>query len=312
MIIRLGYACISETLDKTTSSTYTYSDYVKTQDMNKLVNVITSNLNNLKEVINFNIKNNIHFYRMSSKLIPLATKKEVDFEYIENYKNLYKEIGDLVYKNNMRIDFHPDQFCVLNSTKKEVVENSIEILKYHYKLLEALKIKDKVMVLHIGSNVFGKKKSLERFIKNFRGLPKHLQKCIVVENDDKIFNIKDCIYLHKVLDIPIVLDYHHYLCNHEEEKVEDYLEEIFSSWKNMNPKVHFSSPKNQTKKEIRSHHDYIDADAFISFLNIIKDYKYNINVMIEAKRKDEAMFRLLRLLKYKTDYKFIDNTTFEI
>ena len=32
--------------------------------------------------------------------------------------------------------------------------------------------------------------------------------------------------------------------------------------------------------------------------------------MIEAKMKDEALFRLVRELKYKTDYKFIDDTTF--
>jgi len=34
--------------------------------------------------------------------------------------------------------------------------------------------------------------------------------------------------------------------------------------------------------------------------------------MIEAKEKDEAMFRLIRNLKYKTDYKFVDDTTFEV
>ena len=34
--------------------------------------------------------------------------------------------------------------------------------------------------------------------------------------------------------------------------------------------------------------------------------------MIEAKMKDEALFRLVRELKYKTNYKFIDETTFEV
>ena len=32
--------------------------------------------------------------------------------------------------------------------------------------------------------------------------------------------------------------------------------------------------------------------------------------MIEAKAKDDALFRLVRELKYKTNYKFIDETTF--
>ena len=34
--------------------------------------------------------------------------------------------------------------------------------------------------------------------------------------------------------------------------------------------------------------------------------------MLEAKGKDEALFRLVRLLKYKTDYEFIDDTTFKV
>lgn len=312
MKIRLGYACISETLNLTTSSTYTYTNYLKTQDLNKLDQVIISNLKNLEEILQYNIKNQIHFYRLSSKLIPLATKKEVEFDYIKKYKDIYKRLGKIIYDNSLRVDFHPDQFCVLNSIYEETVENSIEILKYHYQILDALNIKDKVLILHIGSNVFGKEKSLQRFIKNFRNLPKYLQEVIAIENDDKIFTIEDCIYLNEVLGIPIVLDYHHFMCNHIDNHLEKYLDTIFSSWNGKTPKVHFSSPKNSTKKEIRSHHDYINSDDFISFLQMIKDYHYDIDIMIEAKKKDEALFRLVRLLKYKTEYEFIDNTAFLI
>ena len=115
-----------------------------------------------------------------------------------------------------------------------------------------------------------------------------------------------------MLNIPIVLDYHHFLCNHEDNNIEKYLETIFSSFKEQNPKIHFSSPKNLTKKEIRSHHEYINCDTFISFLDIIKKYKYDVDIMLEAKKKDDALFNLVRLLKYKTDYKFIDDTSFII
>ena len=34
--------------------------------------------------------------------------------------------------------------------------------------------------------------------------------------------------------------------------------------------------------------------------------------MIEAKQKDRALFKLVRELKYKSNYKFIDETTFEL
>lgn len=311
MRIRLGYVAISQTLNYiTTSSSMTYTNFQKEQDYKKLSNLIISNLEALIEILKYNNKNHIHFYRLSSNLIPLATKKEVSFDYLELYQPYYQEINTLIQNTDMRVDMHPSQYCVLNSTKKKVVAASQDILEYHYHILNAIGIKEKRVILHIGSNTFGKKNSLTRFIHNFSLLPKYLQKMIMIENDDKVFNIEDCLYLSSILDIPVVLDYHHFKCNHTNPKIEDYLEDILKTWKGKRPKMHFSSPKN--KKEYRSHHEYVNADDFIEFLSILAPYQQDIDIMIEAKAKDEAMFRLIRELKYKTNYQFIDETSFEI
>lgn len=308
MLIRLGYACISKTIDVTTSTNYSYTDFIKENDYDKLDRIIISNLNALEEIIKYNLKNNIHFYRMSSKLIPLSTKEDVKFDYIKKYKEYYKSISKSI--KDMRLDFHPDQFCVLNSTKKEVVEKSIEILKYHYNLLKCLNIKNKVLVIHVGGSTFGKDNSIRRFINNYNKLPLYLKECIVIENDDKVFNINDCLKINKETNIPIVLDYHHHVCNHDDDLYK-YIEDIFRTWKTK-PKVHFSSPKNKTKKDFRSHNDYINSDDFINFIENIKHLNFDIDIMIEAKAKDEALFKLVRELKYKTNYSFIDETSFRV
>lgn len=307
MKIRLGYACISTTLDITSSSTITYTNFIKNKDYNKINELIISNLTNLKKILTYNIKNNIHFFRMSSNLIPLATKDDVCFDYIEPYKKYYNELSKIINENNIRVDFHLPEFCVLNSTTKEVIKNSIKIIEYHYNLLNSIKIKNKVLVLHIGSSVLGKKNSITRFINNFNKLPNYLKDILVIENDDKIFNIEDCLEINKKTNIPIVLDYHHYLCNPSNLNYD----EIFSTW-NITPKIHFSSPKSKIKKEFRNHNDYIDSNEFIKFLNQIKDLDYDLDIMIEAKQKDNALFKLIRELKYKTNYEFIDDTTFII
>ncbi len=304
MKIRLGYVAISNSLNITSSSPFTYSEYIKSKNFDKLNKVILSNLKALDEIIDYNIKNNIHFYRMSSRIIPLATKDDVYFDYIDKYREYYNKIGKKIADVNMRVDFHPDQFCVLNSTKKEVVKNSIKILKYHYNLLKALGIKKKILVLHVGSNVLGKENSIKRFINNFNKLPKYLKNIIAIENDDKIFNVSDVLFISKIINVPVVLDYHHHCCN----KSDFDMEEVFKTWNNMNPKIHFSSPKN--KKEYRSHNDYINIEDFLSFIDIIKKYDYDIDIMIEAKGKDDSLFRLIRQIKYKTNYQFIDDTTF--
>lgn len=304
MLVRLGYACISETVNLSTSSPYTYTEYLKGNDLGKLDRVIRSNLSNLEEIIKYNIKNSVHFYRMSSKIIPLATKKDVEFDYIDKYKKYYAKIGGKILRSKMRVDFHPDEYVVLNSTKRQVVEDSIRSLEYLYRILDVMKIKNKVLVLHVGSSTFGKDNSIKRFANNFNKLPIEVQKCIAIENDDKVFNVEDVIKLAELIKVPVILDYHHYLCN--KSKI-DY-RKIFASWDNKKPKLHYSSPKN--KREFRSHSDYIDSDDFIRFLEIIKRYNVDVDIMIEAKKKDEAMFRLLREIRYKTNYVFIDSTSF--
>jgi len=310
MNIRLGYVSLSKILDITTSKTITYTEFKKHNDLNKINNIIIENLINLEKIIDYNIKNNIHFYRLTSKLIPLSTIKELNFDYINPYIKLYKRIGNKIKKHNIRIDTHPDQFCILNSTKKEIVENSIQILEYHYKILDALGIENKIIILHVGSSVLGKNNSIHRFINNFNKLPKYLQESIAIENDDKIYNIEDCLSLCKKLNIPMILDYHHHICNNNNINIDNYLEEIFNTW-NITPKIHFSSPKNKTKKEYRSHHDYINVDDFIIFLDKIKPLNKNIDIMLECKAKDEALFRLVAQLKYH-NYKFIDESTIKL
>lgn len=109
----------------------------------------------------------------------------------------------------------------------------------------------------------------------------------------------------------MVLDYHHHICNNDNLNIDDYLERIFNTWKNIPPKIHFSSPKNNNKKDFRSHHDYINHLDFITFLEKLKPFNINIDIMLECKAKDEALFKLVRLLKYY-NYHFIDETTIKL
>ena len=312
MKVRLGYVALSKALDDvTTSSTITYTNYInKNYNTSKLLEITKNNLDSLYEIIKYNVKNNFHFYRLTSKLVPLATHDKVDFDYITPLLDEYKKIGKLINDNNIRVDTHPDQYAVLNSMDSKIVKNTVEILEYHYKIMDALGIKDKIIILHVGSSACGKKASITRFINNFNKLPDHIKKCIAVENDDKVYNIKDVLELCHKINVPMVLDYHHFICNNEKEDINDYLKEIIDTWNGKIPKMHFSSPKSKLKKEFRSHSDYINKKCFIKFINILKKQDKDIDIMLEAKAKDDAVSRLARCLKYETNYKFLDETTF--
>lgn len=269
-MIRLGYTCICNGINDH-MHTITYTNYLK--DNTLLEGIIKKNFEVLKEILIYNNKNNIHFYRLSSNFIPCATIIEYDYPNI--FKNEFKETSKLI---KGRFDMHLSEYCILNSTNKEVVKRSIDEIKYHYKLLKAFKIKPN-LVIHIGSKSFGKGNSIKRFINNFSKLPKYLKESLIIENDDKVFNVEDTLNLCKQINRPMVLDVHHHNCNKTKNDLSFYLEDIFNTW-NETPKIHFSSPKN--KKDFRAHNDYINSDDFISF---IKSINRDIDIMLEAKQK---------------------------
>ncbi len=306
MKIRLGYACVPVTIDETSSHTLTYTNYKKLGKMAniKLDKVIKSNFEALEKILKYNIRNDIKFFRMTSELLPLFNHPDVHYDFFNQYKENYKRIGNIIKENNLRLDMHPSAYTVLNSVNPTVVESTINILKNYQKMYEYMEI-DSIVVLHVGSKVNGKKAGIKRFIENFNKLDENTKKLIVVENDDKSYNIRNVLNLCEKINRPVVLDYHHFKLNKNNEKIEDYIEKIFNTW-DKTPKIHFSSPKD--KKDKRSHHDYINSDDFIEFIEKIKFVNRDFDIMIEAKKKDEALFKLIRELKYKTDYK-IDGTT---
>ena len=310
MVVRLGYVSIAKSIyDDNSFKTITYTNYSKNSDIKRIDEIILNNLDSLYKIICFNIKNNIHFYRITSALIPLATLSSVCFDYISKYDFLYKKIGSVIKLNGMRVDMHPSEYTVLNSTNKAVVNNTFEILRYHVDVLKALGVKPYI-ILHVGSNAFGKKNSLSRFINNFNLLGDDIKNSIVIENDDKVFNVDDVLYLSRVLKCPFVFDYLHHICNPCDKDITYYLKDIFDTWGDVTPKVHFSSSKSKLKKDMRSHADYINVYDFIDFIELIKPYTERVDIMIEAKMKDEAMFRLIRQLRFVSNYTFIDDTTF--
>lgn len=309
MKIRLGYACNNVTIDETASHTITYKNYSKLGEsrLRKLDQVIKMNFKSLENILKFNISNDIYFYRMTAELLPLLTYPNINFDFYSQYEEHYINIGKIIKKHGLRVDIHASQYAILNSTRQDVVDSTINILKNYQKMYEMMKINSK-LVLHIGSSEGGKINSINRFISNYNSLDKNLKKLIIIENDDKKFNIRNTLKLCEILHVPMVLDYHHYTINRNNEKIENFIDRIFNTW-DETPKIHFSSPKD--KKNKRSHNDYINSDDFINFIEKIKFTNRDFDVMIEAKKKDEALFRLIRELKYKTDYK-IQGTTIYI
>ena len=320
MIVRLGYVAVSMRLGKkiTSSSTVTFANYSKIindkNKLEKLKSITLSNLNDLEKILKYNIENNIHFYRITSALIPLVTHPEVGYwGHREIFKKDFEYIGKIIREHNMRVDTHPDQFNVLNSTNDEIVNNTINNLMRQVEWFQDLNYPNGKMVLHVGGSAGGKQAGIERFIANFNKSPKEITSKLIIENDDKTYTANEVLDLCKILDIPMVLDVHHHNCNNNGENIEALLKDIFNTWvkESLPPKIHFSTPRENEKD--RKHADYINANDFVGFLEKAKKIDIDIDVMLECKQKDEALYLLAEdIKKIRPQYKWIDNSSFEI
>ena len=169
------------------------------------------------------------------------------------------------------------------------------------------------MVIHVGGATNGKEAGIERFITNFNTFPEEIKSKLIIENDDKTYTAKETLYLCNELKLPMVLDIHHHNCNNNGEDIYSLIPDIFSTWKNekLPPKLHFSSPRDGEKD--RKHSDFINANDFVSFLEKVKVFDIDIDVMLECKEKDFALFKLTEDIKaLKSEYSWIDETTFVV
>ncbi|WP_102275002.1 UV DNA damage repair endonuclease UvsE [Cytobacillus massiliigabonensis] len=318
-IVRLGYVAMSmEVKNASPSKTMTFAQFQKIEDrtaaIRKLERLSIANLENTLRLLKHNAASAIHFYRLTSRLIPLANHEELhDWNYMKPLKGILKEIGDYSKNHQMRIDFHPDHFVILNSPKEEVLKNSIKTLKMHYLLLKGMGIDPAHRcVMHVGGNYKETDRSLERFIENWMDVPETLQQMIMLENDDTSFNLDDTLYLCEKLGIPLVFDYHHHLAFNQNPSWEENWERVADTWKySLLPlKMHISSPK--SAESFRHHADYIDISMFFDFLKAVNRSVPQIDCMIEAKMKDQALFRLMDEIKQRKDIEIIDQSSFKL
>lgn len=312
MNINFGYVAISMKLDGVSpNKTVTLKSLKKIDRIyweSKLQLISKQNLENTLKILKYNNAYDIKLYRFTSKLVPFATHEEFkDWDWKTVLNKEFELIGSYVKEKNMRVGTHPDHFTLLNSHRKEVIEASIKDLKYHNSMFELMGLGcEHKMIIHVGGMYKNKEDSIKRFYEGFSMLDDKVKKRIALENDDKLFNSEDVLKICNDLKLPMVLDIHHDFCNPSSLPVESLIKDIFDTWKNEKfpPKIHISSPKDE--KNLRSHHDYVNCDDFINFIKKIKCFDFDFDVMVEAKMKDKALFKLLDELSV---YNFIQKNS---
>ncbi|MCP8971253.1 UV DNA damage repair endonuclease UvsE [Ectobacillus ponti] len=317
MLVRLGYVAMSVHLQNASpSQTMTFAQFQRLKDREaaiaKLERIANANLENCLRLLKHNLAYDISFFRFSSKLIPLANHEELgDWDFIAPLKKNLKELGAFAKEHKMRVDFHPDHFVVLNSPKEEILKQSLKTLRMHRQLLKGMGIDPMHRcVLHVGGAYEDKEQALEQFIENWADIPTRIQEMIMLENDDTTFDLAEALYLGEKLSVPVVFDYHHHMVNGAGVDWEAEWPRVIGTWEKspLPVKMHISSPRDE--KDPRAHADNIDPEMFFTFLRAIKGSVPQIDCMIEAKNKDEALFQLMRDAKEQEGVEIVNGASF--
>ena len=156
-----------------------------------------------------------------------------------------------------------------------------------------------MMILHLGG-VFGDKAAtLDRFRENYAKLPQGVKNRLVLENDDVSWSVHDLLPLCEELNIPMVLDFHHHNIIFDPEQIRegtkdimDLYPRILATWKrkNIRPKMHYSEPRPAavTCSQRRKHNPRVAT---------LPPCPSDMDLMIEAKDKEQAVFELMRTFK---------------
>ena len=191
---------------------------------------------------------------------------------------------------------HPGQYTVLNSKNDQVFQNSIKDLEYHVEILNLMELDKTAKVqIHVGGVYGDKGNSLKRFISRYASLPVTIKNRLVIENDDKSYNLYDCLKIHEETLIPVVFDVYHHECLNSGKKIYQAFEQFNRTWmpEDGYPIVHYSS-EHPSKGKPR-HTEHIDL---IHFKNFIKQTKnFNFDMMLEIKDKERSALKAIEILK---------------
>ncbi|KAH7399157.1 UV-endonuclease UvdE-domain-containing protein [Phaeosphaeria sp. MPI-PUGE-AT-0046c] len=272
-----------------------------------------ANARDVTKMVRWNDKYGIKFMRLSSEMFPFASHEEYGYKLEPFAADTLRDVGKVIAELGHRVTTHPGQFTQLGSPRKTVIDNAIRDLEFHDELLSLLKLppqqnRDAVMILHLGGAFGDKPAAIARFKENYARLPQSVKNRLVLENDDVVWSVHELLPLCQELNIPMVLDFHHHNIIFDATQIRegtkdimDLYPAILETWskKGITPKMHYSEsrPEAVTRTKRRKHSPRVMT---------LPPCPDTMDLMIEAKDKEQAVFELMRTFKLPGFHTFND------
>ena len=310
--MNLGYACINMQLSypqkyggqekgvlPITTGRSMIKRTFKSKGLDYASDLALANAKDLDKIIDWNILNGFNFFRITSGLAPWKSEYDwTDLKDLDEIKMYLHSAGVKAKTHNLRITSHPGPFNVLTSPHPHVVDNCVNDLTMHgdvFDMMGLTRTHFNKINIHIGGAYGDKPAAMKRFCENFNLLPESVKSRLTVENDDKasMYSVKELYNgVYKRIGVPIVFDYHHHKFCDGGLGEQEALELAISTWpEGITPATHYSESRREEQGDdtirVQAHSDYI--------YDKINTYGNDIDIMVEAKRKELAVKKYLEI-----------------
>ena len=301
---RFGYACLNVTLGRRGGFRGMIKRTWTKEGLPHASRLALENSEILCGIIEWNNRNGIQVYRMTSDLVPWAS--EYELEQLPDWSKIeanYRRAASLAAIGNQRLSFHPGHFNSLTSHREHVVRNCVRDLKIHGDVMDAMGLPRSRWAkinIHMGGAFGEKDAAMDRWCKNFELLPDSVKSRITLENDDKgnLYSAKD---LHKVwqrLGVPTVFDFHHHKFCDGGMSEGEALHLAASTWpKGVRPATHYSesaSTREGRNAIPQAHSSFVDGP--------VNSHGLEIDCVVEAKAKELAVMQLTTNQDHEAKY----------
>lgn len=291
----LGYCCICLSQPELTTNRSMVKRTFQQKGIAYASQLALQNVRDLFQILQWNQRNGIKLFRMSSDMFPWASEYQlVDMpDYKAICANL-KASGDYATKHSMRLTFHPGPFNVLCSPNPDVVRRTIQDLEIHGAIMDLMGLSRtpyNCINIHCNGTFGDKQAAMDRFCDNFAQLSDAVKTRLTIECDDRpsMYSVNDLMYIHEIINIPIVFDVHHHqfctggITEHQAMSL------AISTWpKNITPIIHYSESKsiheNDSSIKPQAHSDYLDK--------LPNTYGFDVDIELECKKKDLALLKI--------------------
>ena len=293
--MNIGYACLTVGVANTQIKGCTMANATES----RIAELTAQNLDAIGRMLDYNAMMGIRLFRMSSDIVPFAGNPVNTLDWSGVFAAQLASLGDQAKAKGIRLSMHPGQYSVLNSPRKEVVEATIRDLTYHTTFMDAMGLsRENKIILHVGGGYGNHREAMDRFADHAEELSPEIKSRLVLENDERIFNIEEVLEVAEMTGLPVVFDNLHYLTNPSSPAggMDVWIRAAQKTWGPLDgpPKIHYS--QQDSGKKPGAHSMTISLEPFLAFVEMLNAQSLNPDIMLEVKDKNLSAAKCINAL----------------